>query len=180
MIPINLIWITTFRTAEFLDCIDIYNNDFFVVLRRDVPCMIGFPIQILDTAIEQLWYEKIQYINKRQIQRGEIFWQDDAKLWTIYILMHNEDAIYAFVRFTPFKTYPTIAWIFKDGTLYNDYMIEYHKPFIPAREAKITMTNRFILNGMYQYVDRKFFQKNRNEILDKDRIPADNLRVLLI
>lgn len=54
MIPLNLIWVTTLRTVEFLDCIDIYNNEFFIVVKREDPWLIGFPIAILEGVKKKL------------------------------------------------------------------------------------------------------------------------------
>lgn len=146
MIPLNIIWITTLRTIEFLDCIDIYNNEFFVVVKREDPWIIGFPIVMLNETKEKLWYTEIVEITKRQINRVEIFGKEDPGLGKIYLLMDKKNPIFAFVRFTPFKTYPTIANFFRNGKLFNDYLVEYYKPFLPPREVKRIIEERRALN----------------------------------
>ena len=85
MIAPNIIGITKFRTPEFLDCIDIYDNEFFIVIRRDEPFLLGFPIALLDVIKKELGYDAVVEINKREIERG-VFGKEDPGLGKIFIL----------------------------------------------------------------------------------------------
>lgn len=174
MIAPNIIGITKFRTPEFLDCIDIYDNEFFIVIRRGEPFLIWFPIAILDEIRKELGYDEIMEINKREIQRG-VFGKEDPWLGKIFILKEKWARKYAFVRYTPNKTYPTIANCFKNGKLFPDNMWDYYKPIIPPHEAKRVMTARFLARWEAGRVDRAFFTKNRAAILETTDIPEDIL-----
>lgn len=174
MIAPNIIGITRFRTAEFLDCIDIYDNDFFIVVRRDEPFLIGFPIILLDKIKKELWYDEIVEINKRGVERW-VFGKDGPGLGKIFILKDKWVQKYAFVRFTPNKTYPVIANHFKNGKLFIDHMWDYYKPILPPRVAKRVMTARFLARWETSRVDKTFFTKNRPAVLETTDIPESVL-----
>lgn len=53
----------------------------------------------------------------------------------VYVLRDRGKPAYAFVKFMPFKTYPAVARIFRDGKLFEDRLWEYYKPFLPPEEA---------------------------------------------
>jgi hypothetical protein len=79
MIALNLISITKLRNPEFLNCIDIYNNEYFIVIRRDQPFLIGFPVALVDKIEADLGYNERENITKREIQRGD-FWKTEPGL----------------------------------------------------------------------------------------------------
>jgi len=170
MLAPNIIGITKFRTPDFLDCIDIYNNEFFIVIRRDEPFLLGFPIALLETLKKELGYTKTLEINKREIERG-IFGKNEIGLGDIFILVEKGIQKYAFVRYTPNKTYPTIARHFRNGKLFPDNMWDYSKPSIPPYEAKRIMTARFLARGELGKIDAVFLKKNRAAILETTNIP---------
>lgn len=175
MITPNLVGVTKLRDPEFLDCIDIYNNEYFIVVRRDVPYILGFPIVMLEKIRNALGDWEITEINKRQIQRGKIFGKIAPDIGKIYILQEKKLPLFAFVRFTPFKTYPAIAGAFENQKLYYDHLWDYYKPYLPPFEIKRIMTARFLEHGEIERIDLWFYKENREEILGSMKIPKENI-----
>lgn len=56
--------------------------------------------------------------------------------------------------------------LFEDGKLFEDYMWDYPKPFVPPADAKRTMTARLIKYRKYRHVDAEYFRRNMTEVLE--------------
>lgn len=73
MVPFNVIPAATFRTAEFLANVRIYDNEPFVVIRNDRPFLIGMPTAVLEEFRGIVGWDETVDVTRRNVQRGEAF-----------------------------------------------------------------------------------------------------------
>lgn len=166
MVQLNLIPVTKFRTAEFLDCIDIYGNEPIVVVKNDQPFLIGFPFELLAEFAANTGWEAVENVTRTRIQRAEVFGKDAPDPGKAYVLLDRGAGKYVFVRYVHFVTYPAVQKLFERGKLYEDYMWDYPKPFVRPADAKRTMTARMLKYRKYGRVDRAYFAANREGVLE--------------
>lgn len=72
MVQLNLIPVTKFRTAEFLDCIDVYGNEPIFVVKNDEPFLIGFPAELAAAVAAELGWD-VAAVGRTAVQRAEVF-----------------------------------------------------------------------------------------------------------
>lgn len=166
MVQLNLIPVTKFRTREFLDCVDIYGNEPIVVVKNDQPFLIGFPCELREEFAANTGWDAVENVTKTQIQRAEVFGKDAPDPGKAYVLADRGAGKYVFVRYVHFVTYPAVQKLFERGKLFEDYMWDYPKPFVPPAEAKRTMTARLLKYRKYRHVDAEYFHRNKAEVLE--------------
>lgn len=165
-LPLNLVPITTFRTAEFLDCIDIYNNEPIVVVKNNLPYLVGFPMTLVEAFKTKSKYTEEVPVEKSTIQRAKAFKGNYDEFGKVFILTQGKKKLYAFVRYQHHTTYPTVMGLFENGSLYNDLLWDQAKPFVPPYEAKLTSMARFLKYKQYDKIDRAFILKHEKEVFD--------------
>lgn len=165
MTPLNIIPIEVFKTKDFLDCIDIYNNEPFVVIKDNVPHIIVFPGMLIEEFKKLVNWTEEQEILQEEIERTDIF-NNTPEYWKVFILKVREHTAFAIVRYQHHITYPAVQGLFKNWKLFEDYLWDYPKPYMDPKEMKRVMTTRFLIYGKYEYIDREYLKKNKAEILE--------------